>query len=227
DLELFKNNVISKQEFYQKQTEYNNKQLQLEQLEQAKVQNEVAINSLKLQLDQGVFNKDSKNKGSLEAIQSHKKNISNYIFGWQQKFRLVAANDGKIIFLNNLHPNQFLKAGEEIFALFQPNDSIIALAEVPVAGFGKVKAGQKVNLLMDNFPHYDYGTLHGVVSKIALLPNTNYYRVQIALPSGMTTAQGKAMKFTPEMTGMAEIVTDDKTVMQRIFKSILKLFESK
>jgi len=225
DMLLFKNNVISRQEFYQKQTEYNTKQLQLEQLEQTKVQNEVALNNLNLQLSQGVYNKDSKNFATLDAIRSHQKSITNYIFGWQQKFRLVAVMDGKISYLNNLQTNQFLKAGEEIFALFQPGDSVIALAEVPVAGFGKVKSGQRVNLLLDNFPHYDYGMLEGVVKKIALLPNSNYYRVEISLPKGMNSTQGKILKFSPEMLGMAEIITDDKTVMERIFKSIIKLFD--
>ena len=225
DMVLFKNNVISKQEFYQKQSEYNNKQLQLEQLEQTKVQNEVALNNLKLQLSQGVYSKDSKNFATLDAIRSHQKSINNYIYGWQQKFRLVAVMDGKISFLNNLQTNQFLKAGEEIFALFQPGDSIIALAEVPVAGFGKVKAGQKVHLLLDNFPHHDYGMLEGKVTKIALLPNSNVYRVEISLINGMNSTQKKVLKFTPEMLGMAEIITDDKTVMERIFKSIIKLFD--
>jgi multidrug efflux pump subunit AcrA (membrane-fusion protein) len=225
DMVLFKNNVISKQEFYQKQTEYNNKQLQLEQLEQTKVQNEVALNNLKLQLSQGVYTKDSKNFATLDAIRSHQKSINNYIFGWQQKFRLVAVMDGKISYLNNLQTNQFLKAGEEIFALFQPGDSVIALAEVPVAGFGKVKSGQKVHLLLDNFPHHDFGMLEGKVTKIALLPNSNFYRVEISLLNGMNSTQKKVLKFTPEMLGMAEIITDDKTVMQRIFKSIIKLFD--
>ena len=96
---------------------------------------------------------------------------------------------------------------------------------MPLAGFGKVKTGQEVHLLLDNFPDFDYGTISGVVKKIALLPNTNYYRVEISLPNGMTSSQGKELKFTPEMRGMAEIITDDKTVMQRIFKSILKLFQ--
>lgn len=225
DQNLYKNNVISKQEFFQKQTEFNTKQLQLEQFEQSKVQNEVAINSLQLQLSQGVYNKDSKNIVLLDAIKSYQKSILNYIYGWQQKYRLVAVSDGKISYLNNLQTNQFLKLGEEVFALFQPGESIVALAEVPVAGFGKVKVGQEVHLLIDNFPHYDYGILQGKVTKIALLPNTNYYRVEISLPNGMNSSQGKIMKFSPDMLGMAEIITDDKTVMQRIFKSIIKLFQ--
>lgn len=225
DVVLFKNNVISKQEFFQKQTEYGNKQLQLEQLQQSKIQNEVLINSLQMQLSEGVYNKNSKYIGTIESIRSHQKIITNYIYGWQQKYRLVASSDGKISYLSNLQPNHFLKADEEVFALFQPDDAIIALAEVPIAGFGKVKVGQKVNLMIDNFPHYDYGILNGRVSKIALLPNSNYYRVEIALPDGMKSSQGKMLKFTPEIIGMAEIITDDKTVMQRIFKSFFNIFK--
>jgi multidrug efflux pump subunit AcrA (membrane-fusion protein) len=227
DMVLFKNNVISKQEFYQKQSEFNSKQIQLEQLKQSKVENEVLINSLRLQLSEGEFDREYKNQGSIDAIKSYQKTIENYIYGWQQKYRFVATTDGKVSYLNTLHVNQYIKAGDEVFALFQPSDSIVGLAEVPVAGFGKVKTGQTVHILLDNFPYQDYGVLTGSVKKIAILPNVNYYRVEIALPNGMNSGHDKPLKFTPEMTGFAEIVTDDKTVIQRIFKSILKLFDSK
>lgn len=225
DKTLYENKVISKQEFFQNQTEYNNKQLQFEQLQQAKVQNTLAISSLKMQLSQSAFNKDSKYNSTLESIKSHQRTISSYLYGWQQLYRLVSLGKGKITYLNNLQVNQFLKAGEEVFALLQPGDSLIAFAEIPVVGFGKVEVGQEAHLLMENFPSDDYGVLIGKVEKIALLPNNNFYRVEISLTNGMTSSQGKPMKFTPDMIGIAEVVTDDKTVIERIFKSIIKLFK--
>ena len=121
----------------------------------------------------------------------------------------------------------FLKSGEEIFALVQADDSLIALAEVPINGFGKVKTGQTVNISLENFPYEEYGVVLGTVQNMALLPNANTYRVAISLPNGMLSTQGTSLKFTPEMIGIAEIITDDKTVIERIFKSILKLFKHK
>lgn len=222
---LYKNNVLTRQEFYLKQTEFNTKQLQLEQLEQTKVQYEVSLNTLNMQLSQGVYDKNSRSLSTLESIRSGIKSLHSYLYGWQQKYSLVALTDGTISYMKNLQVNQFIKAGEETFALFQPGDSVIALAEIPVAGFGKVRTGQDVHILLDNFPHYDHGMLEGKVRKIALLPNSNFYRVEISLPKGMNSTQGQNLKFTPEMIGLAEVITDDKTVMERIFKSIVKLFQ--
>lgn len=225
DAQLYKNGVISRQDYFQKQSEFNNKKIQYEQLKQTKLQYEVTINNLNLQLSQGIYTKDAKFQGNLESIKSNVKIIINYIHGWQQKYRLLAVSDGKLSYLNNYQINQFVKPGEEVFAVFQPNDSIIALAEIPIAGFGKVKTGQNVHLLLENYPDYDYGMLEGKVKKIALLPNSNFYRVEISIPKGMKSTQNKDLKFTPEMVALAEIITDDKTVMARIFKSILKVFD--
>lgn len=227
DAALYRDKVLSKQEYFQSQTEYNNKQLQLEQLQQTQVQNTVILNNLELQLNQAGFNKNAKETGTMESVKTLQKTISNYIYGWQQRFRLVAVADGKVSYLKNLQTNMFLKSGEEVFALLQPDDSLVAYAEIPVAGFGKVKTGQRVNLSLENFPYEEYGVVNGNVQNIALLPNSSFYRVAISLPQGMQSTQGTILKYTPEMTGIAEIVTDDKTVIERIFKSILKVFKKK
>jgi len=57
------------------------------------------------------------------------------------------------------------------------------------------------------------------------IPNENSYQVEITLNNGMTSSYNKLLTFTPEMTGSAEIVTDDLRVMQRIFNQFNKLFD--
>ncbi len=227
DAGLYKDKVISKQEFFLSQSDYNNKELQVQQLEQAQVQGKILIDNLDLQISQAGYNKNSRESLTMESIEAHQKTIATYIYGWQQRFRLIAVKDGKVSYLKNLQPNMFLKSGEEIFALVQADDSLIALAEVPINGFGKVKTGQTVNISLENFPYEEYGVVLGTVQNMALLPNANTYRVAISLPNGMLSTQGTSLKFTPEMIGIAEIITDDKTVIERIFKSILKLFKHK
>lgn len=76
-----------------------------------------------------------------------------------------------------------------------------------------------------NFPYQEYGMLEGRVNAIAQFPNTNEYRVEITLPYGMMTSDHKLLKFSPEMTGEAEIITEDKRIFDRVFESMLKSFK--
>ncbi|MBI2279245.1 MAG: hypothetical protein HYU68_00920 [Bacteroidetes bacterium] len=98
-------------------------------------------------------------------------------------------------------------------------------ATIPVTGFGKIKTGQKARIKLSNYPSYEFGHLEGVVSKLTEIPNENSYQIEITLNNGMTSSYNKLLTFTPEMTGTAEIVTDDLRVMQRIFNQFNKLFD--
>ena len=57
------------------------------------------------------------------------------------------------------------------------------------------------------------------------IPNESTYQLEITLSNGMTSSYNKLLSFTPEMTGTAEIVTQDLRVMQRIFNQFNKLFD--
>ena len=62
---------------------------------------------------------------------------------------------------------------------------MIGKALLPVARSGKVKAGQKVNIRLQNFPENEYGILRGTVKNISLTPaqsgEMSYYTVNISL----------------------------------------------
>ena len=66
-----------------------------------------------------------------------------------------------------------------------------------------------------------------MVSKLTEISNESTYQVEITLSNGMTSSYNKLLTFTPEMTGTAEIITDELRVIQRIFNQFNKLFERK
>jgi multidrug efflux pump subunit AcrA (membrane-fusion protein) len=117
--------------------------------------------------------------------------------------------------------------GDEIFAILQPENAYLGLATIPATGAGKVKPGQKVNILLDNFPFYEYGMVGGEVLHVSELPKDNLYRVEISMPNGTLTTYGDTLKFRPEMLGSVEIITEDKRVLERILESFIKLFRKK
>lgn len=88
----------------------------------------------------------------------------------------------------------------------------------------KVKIGQKVILKFPAFPYMKYGTLSGVVSKIAVQPNGVGFAVEVALQSPLVTTTGIKLDFNQELTGWAEIVTDSQSVLSRLISSLKDLF---
>jgi HlyD family secretion protein len=185
------------------------------------------LDALILQYKQAEYNKFNKTKTNLDAIRGLIKTVRGYVYGWKQKYNLVAMKAGKVNFLQRIQVGSFLKGGEELFAITDSGGSYMGIAKVPTSGYGKLKVGQEVNILVENYPYYEYGILKGKVQNIALFPNTNEYRVEIDLPNGMNSSQQYTMNFTPEMSGEAEIITDNKRILERLFESVAKALKRK
>ena len=68
-----------------------------------------------------------------------------------------------------------------------------------------------------NYPYFEFGLVRGKIEKVSLIPNDNKYLVEIIFPFGLVSNYGKRLSFQPEMTGSAEIVTDDLSLIERFF----------
>lgn len=70
----------------------------------------------------------------------------------------------------------------------------------------------------------EFGIIEGKVEYISLTPSKerNYY-VYITLPKGLKTSYGKDIIFNKEMTGRADIITEDMRLIERFFYQIRKL----
>jgi len=93
----------------------------------------------------------------------------------------------------------------------------IGKAFVEARGIGKIKEGHQVVIRFDNFPYMEFGTVSGRLSSISLVPNDDQYAAEIRLDSsGLVTNYGIVLDFQQNMTGLAEIITEQRTLMQRI-----------
>jgi HlyD family secretion protein len=100
---------------------------------------------------------------------------------------------------------------------------------LPVARSGKVKAGQKVNVRLDNFPDNEFGMLKGVVSHISLVPtvvgSSSCYVLEIELPDGLLTNYKKELPYLPNMQGIADIITEDLSLLERFVMPMKKIWK--
>ncbi|MDR3273678.1 MAG: HlyD family secretion protein [Flavobacteriaceae bacterium] len=163
-------------------------------------------------------------QNALQALEQLRKTLNQ----WMQTCILSASINGKISFQEFWGENQFVKQGDVVMSLF-PDDSknLIGKTIVPSQNSGKIKAGQKVLIKLDNFRFQEYGIVIGKVKNISLTPDDkgNYY-VEVSLPNELKTTYNKILPFDKEMRGSAEIVTEDLRLMERIFYQFRQIFYS-
>jgi len=145
---------------------------------------------------------------------------------WEQTFIVRSPIAGIVSFTNFYNKNQQVKKDEIVFAVIPEKQSlIIGRISLPLKGAGKVATGQRVNIRFDNFPYMEYGFLNGTIKNISLMPNNENYVVEVELPQDMKTNYNIPLKFSQEMKGTAEIITEDLRLIERFFnpvKSMLK-----
>jgi multidrug efflux pump subunit AcrA (membrane-fusion protein) len=152
--------------------------------------------------------------------------LSLAIDQWKEKYLIKSPVKGRITFTSYWNINQVIKAGE-ILATAVPDDPsrIIARANVPVSGLGKVKTGQEVNIKLSGFPYMEYGVLKGKISTLSLVPAGEYYIAEIDLVNGLRSTYGINLGFINEMTGTADIITDNSRLIFRLIKPLRSVFK--
>ena len=72
----------------------------------------------------------------------------------------------------------------------------------------------------------EYGFLKAETKGISLVANNDYYMVEVVFPKGLHSTVNKNLKFTGEMNGTAEIITENRSMIERIYTP-LKLLAKK
>ena len=231
--------TISSEEIEKSKSQYLSSRLMDENMQSSLRNMQIQIAQLKESLlDAG--HQDTEKLNSFQSqLRTYISQLKTEIQSWELNYALIAPVDGTITFTNYWTVNQNVNAGEEVFTVIPGyqgiagqarNDSrIIGKALLPVARSGKVKAGQKVNIRLENFPDNEYGILRGRVENISLVPSqTNQalnYTVEISLTNGLTTTYRKELPFLQNMQGQAEIVTEDISLIERFILPVKKVLK--
>lgn len=149
---------------------------------------------------------------------------------WERTYVFVSPIDGKVDFLNFIKTNDYIQSGQELFKIMPDNNQLIGQVNLPENGAGKVKIGQDVIIKLNNHPYNEYGSIKGKVKRISLTTNQqalsdnqnkiNSYLVDVTLPFGLKTNYGVELNFHAEAKGTAEIITEDRRLIERFFDNL-------
>ncbi|RDY57907.1 HlyD family secretion protein [Flagellimonas nanhaiensis] len=224
---LYQKGVVSTSEYEERQRQQLLRKQELTALRQRMAETRLFILSQEDgRLLQGL--ELSREQGLLEDRLRHTRSeLLGALEAYERDYVLVAPTSGTVNHLQPLALRQQVFEGKPLFAIFpQKNESGIGQMEVTAINKGKVRKGQKVLLQLENYPTSEYGTLEAQVQGVNQVPHpeTGSYGITLRIPS-METSYGRTLPLDGVSLGTGRIVTEEMSLLQRLFRGIRAQFQ--
>lgn len=231
DKSLYNDNVIAKIDFEKSEQTYLQQKRSYESSKTSLISTQMQINQLKQQILENNIQKANELKTYEIQIEEALQGFKSQLAKWKQSYLIISPIDGRVSFNKVWFENQSVSAGDLIVTIIPKNEMrIIGKADIPSTGVGKVKPGQTVNIKLDNYPYMEFGMLKAKVKNISLVPITTeqgiFYSAEIELnDSILKTNYNKIIPFSQNMTGTAEIITDDLRLLERFLNPLRSIWK--
>lgn len=202
-------------------------QRQYENLDNQYINHQISIEQLRTQiLDLKQSRQDGRSGRELQISEDIER-LKSEVELWTSTYLIKAPIAGQVDFVKVWSEQQFVQANQEVLTIVPAKGAgkIIGKAILPVANSGKVKPGQVANIRLNGFPYQEYGILQAEIGHISLVPvaasneqEGAHYLLALELPDSLVTSYDKLIPFRQEMQGVANIITEDRRVLERIFE---------
>ena len=141
---------------------------------------------------------------------------------WKKKYLLTAPVQGRIAFPGFVQEHQQISPNQIICFVDPGNSEYYAEMYVSQFNLGKVKTGQEVLLKFPSYPFEEYGSLKGHIEFISTIPSDSGYLTKVALVKDLTTVYKKHIQYREGLVAKAEIITQDRRLLERFYYNIIK-----
>ena len=223
---LYKKGIIATQEVEKQRLIYLQSQKNYKNLLSSISQLKSSINDLKRNSKTTIINENKENsnleRNVIQAFYQLKKAIKD----WELNYVLRSSIDGKVTFLQLWSVNQTVTSGDNVFAVIPSNETnYIGKLKAIAQNSGKIKVGQEVNIRLANYPDREFGIIKGKVKSISLTPDKDgNLLIDVSLPNGLKTSYKKDIAFQQEMSGNADIITEDLRLLERLLYQFKEVF---
>ncbi|MCU0436820.1 MAG: HlyD family secretion protein [Raineya sp.] len=160
-------------------------------------------------------------------FQNSLQNLKSQYVIWQTKYLLESPLDGKLIYLQHFINQQYVENEQEIAVIIPKSSKNIGKIELPIYNSGKVKKGQKVSIMLYNFPPEEFGILESKIEEVPFIlqkseKGERKYHLTIMLPEHIQTTYKKELPNFVELQGEAHIITEDLRLIERFFYQFVK-----
>ena len=173
--------------------------------------------------DYSIMGDEEKSK-LIVAVYEALLNLKADIGIWENSYILLSPFDGVVSFTRYWRENQVVAKDEPVlYVVPYSTGDYIGRITLRMQRSGKVKTGQTVNIKLSGYPYLEYGMLRGIISAMSVTTADEESFIEVYLPNGLTTLYGKNLEFNQNMSGTAEIVTEDLRLLQRIIYPLKSL----
>jgi multidrug efflux pump subunit AcrA (membrane-fusion protein) len=179
---------------------------------------EIELAKLSQSLTELRMEASSKQQQLVDNLLTSYNQLKSTLAQWEEKYVLRTRRQGMLSYLKVWSTNQEVRAGETLFAIIPHNQGpIVGKALLSRSIMGKIAEGQSVNITLDGYPKQEFGALKGRVLKLSLAPGDSSYAATISVPQNLITTYKKPLHLRGELTGTAEISTDELSILARIW----------
>lgn len=224
---LYKKGIVATQEIEKQRLLYLQAQKSYKSVLSTISQLKSSINELNRSSKNTKINESKENanleRNAIQAFYSLKKTITE----WELNYVFRSSIEGKISYLQLWAENQTVTTGDAVFAIIPTLKSgFVGKAKALAQNSGKIKIGQKVNIRLANYPDREFGIIEGTIKAISLIPDKDgNILVDISLPNGLKTSYKKQITFQQEMSGNADIITQDLRLLERLLYQFRDIFK--
>jgi len=220
---LYEQKVTAAMDFNQSKTIWLQQQRVAKAIETTRIGNELQVNQIQKQINDLNIQKVEQQQKLEVALSNATYELLGQIEKWKEVYLFTATRNGRIAHLGFFENDAFVEAGRPLFSIVPEKGKLMARAELPIRGSGKVKIGQRVNIRLENYPFEQFGLLRGTIHSISEIPNLDKYYISIELPDRLYTSQKKMLTFKQQLSGTTEIITEDLRLLERFFYQFRKL----
>ncbi|WP_297272057.1 HlyD family efflux transporter periplasmic adaptor subunit [uncultured Bacteroides sp.] len=224
---LFDEGLIAQSEYEEARQEYLVRQQGREQLMTSLSSARIQEAQLRQSIIETQMERNREKNSLLTSLKTACNELHTSICDWELAYLLSSPASGILSYNNVWQKNQNVNSGDRVFSVVaRETGDIIGKMKLPAGGSGKVKAGQRVNISVSGYPYMEFGFLTGEVVSVSLLADEeSTYTVTVRLPQDLRTSYGKTLDFKGELTGTAEVMTDERSVTGRLLGPLQFLWE--
>ena len=223
---LFKKGIISAQEIEKQRLIYLQDEKNYKSLLSSISQLKSSINELNRSSKTTIINESTTSINLERSVMQSFYQLKKAIKDWELNYVFRSSVKGTVSFLQIWSENQTINTGENMFAIIPSTEKgYIGKVKAVAQNSGKLQIGQKVNIRLANYPDREFGVIEGKLKTISLTPDKEgNLLLDIALPNGLQTSYKKQINFKQEMTGTADIVTEDLRLLERLLYQFRDIF---
>lgn len=231
--QLFEEGVISELDFEQKKSSVSQFERQYESLEKTSVQSNIRLEALETEIVKLEEDRAKQLQQYQFKIAAIIEDLRMSMYDWEEMQYIKAEVSGVIELSDDIVEKSSLDA-QTTFGYVIPDQADRKYAKVLITPQrrGEINIGNKCLLKLDAYPYKEYGLIVSEVGSLSRLSTkqtkelANLYEVIIPIEGEMITEYKDTIDYSPNMSLVAEIITEEKTLLFRIMSRFTDLLKN-